>query len=95
MTKLCNTCEYLKYCARSGIEEVGCDRYKKDMTTNEEWFCNLSTEEKAEFLKKIIKSCGWCLDGGNPPYCLFSGNKCLFNDGDFVEWLKQPHRGEP
>ena len=59
--------------------------------TNEEWFCLLSTEDKADFLKKIIKSCGWCLDGGNPPFCLLSGNKCLFNDGDFVEWLKQPH----
>lgn len=66
----------------------------EDSLTNEEWFTRLSTEEKAKFLKKIIKSCGWCLDGGNPPYCLFSGNKCLFNDGDFVEWLKQPHREE-
>ena len=50
MTKLCNTCEYLRYCARSGIEDVGCDRYKKDTTTNEEWFCGLSTEEKARVL---------------------------------------------
>ncbi len=50
MTKLCNSCEYLRYCARSGIEEVGCDRYKKDTTTNEEWFCQLSTEEKAKFI---------------------------------------------
>ena len=50
MTKLCNTCEYLRYCARSGIEEVGCDRYKRDTTTNEEWFCGLPTEEKARVL---------------------------------------------
>lgn len=50
MTKLCDTCEYLKFCARSGIEDVGCDRYKKDTTTNEEWFCGLSTEEKARVL---------------------------------------------
>ena len=51
MTKLCDTCEYLRYCARSGIEDVGCDRYKRDTTTNEEWFCSLPTEEKA---KRII-----------------------------------------
>ena len=50
MTKLCDTCEYLKFCARSGIEDVGCDRYKRDTTTNEEWFCSLSTEEKAKFI---------------------------------------------
>lgn len=59
--------------------------------TNEEWFNTLTTEEKAEFLKQIIKSCGWCLDGGNPPFCLLSGNKCFFNDGEFVEWLKGEH----
>ena len=49
--KLCDSCEYLKFCARSGIEDVGCDRYKRDATTNEEWFCSLPTEEKA---KRII-----------------------------------------
>ena len=53
MTKLCNTCEYLRYCARSGIEDVGCDRYKRDTTTNEEWFCGLSTEEKAKVISKL------------------------------------------
>lgn len=56
MTKLCNTCEYLKFCARSGIEDVGCDRYKRDTTTNEEWFCTLSTEEKAEVFYEIAKN---------------------------------------
>ena len=56
MTKLCDTCEYLRYCARSGIEEVGCDRYKKDMTTNEEWLHTLNTEEKAFALETIIRS---------------------------------------
>ena len=47
MTKLCNSCEYLRYCARSGIEDVGCDRYKKDTTTNEEWLRSATFEEMA------------------------------------------------
>ena len=59
MTKLCDTCEYLRYCARSGIEEVGCDRYKKDMTTNEEWFCQLDTEDKAREISDMTAQGYW------------------------------------
>ena len=89
----CDDCKFVENCVDYGWQE--CKKFTptpSEPMTNEEWFCSLSTEEKAEFLKKIIKSCGWCLDGGNPPYCLFSGNKCLFNDGDFVEWLKEIHQ---
>ena len=88
----CFNCDDRKQCY---TKPKDCTRIQEEIglqeMTNEEWFCGLSTEEKAEFIKKIIKSCGWCLDGGNPPYCLLSGNKCLFNDGEFVEWLKEKH----
>lgn len=80
-------CPHFKKCCPVVWDKSG------EPMTNEEWFCQLSTEEKAEFLKKIIQSCGWCLDGGNPPYCLLSGNKCFFNGDDFVEWLKEIHHG--
>ena len=84
MTKLCNTCEYLRYCARSGIEDVGCDRYKRDTTTNEEWFCNLDTEDKAREIYKIAK------DGFKELRKLFYG--VANDDCDAVAlWLKQPH----
>lgn len=79
MTKLCNTCEYLRYCARSGIEDVGCDRYKMDTTTNEEWFCSLSTEEKAKW---FTAKAGWIMrmnQSNNPKKLWF-------------EWLKEEHK---
>ncbi len=88
----CDDCKFVDNCVDYGWQ--GCGKFTQkpsEPMTNEEWFTSLPTEEKAEFLKKIIQSCGWCLDGGNPPYCLLSGNKCFFHDGDFVEWLKEKH----
>ena len=92
-TKLCNTCEYLRYCARSGIEEVGCDRYKRDTTTNEEWFCRLPTEEKAEFSMRVFKNCTWCLDGGSPQECPFNAflDCPAESKENMVKWLKEIH----
>ena len=94
MTKLCDTCEYLRYCARSGIEDVGCDRYKRDTTTNEEWFTRLSTEEKAEFAMRVFKNCTWCLDGGSPQECPFNefSEHCPAESKEnMVKWLKEKH----
>lgn len=86
MTKLCNTCEYLKYCARSGIEDVGCDRYKKDTTTNEEWLRNATTEQLAEYILNV-----W-LDGALNVNAEFGLNEAQIekHKGYIVEWLKQP-----
>lgn len=95
MTKLCNSCEYLKYCARSGIEEVGCDRYKRDTTTNEEWFTRLSTEEKAKF----IFWQHFDVYGKTLYELMVNASKGVARDkqaevmiGVVVEWLKQPHK---
>ena len=85
MTKLCDTCEYLKFCARSGIEDVGCDRYKRDTTTNEEWFCNLSTEEKAEWLSKHLR-CSDCNIENRMCAGTYSGCK-----ETLIKWLKEKH----
>ena len=82
MTKLCNTCEYIRYCARSGIEDIGCDRYKRDATTNEEWFCSLSTEEKAEVIAEKIRHAQLQYV---PTYGTFT------NSDWWEKWLKEIH----
>ena len=89
MTKLCNTCEYLKFCARSGIETVGCDRYKKDTTTNEEWLRSATTEQLAN---AILSFCQYPCE-----ICKIQcddGNACTYDKAlnTIVEWLKQPHQ---
>lgn len=88
MTKLCNTCEYLKFCARSGIEDVGCDRYQKDTTTNEEWLRSATTEQLAKWLQEHT-DCSNC--DCNKDLC-YKGYDCC--ELAFLEWLKQPHHSK-
>ena len=72
------------------------DKNENIVQTNEEWFCNLSTEEKAKIFHKIFMArtfCHICPAGG---VCDI-GYKCKYHGGntkDFVEWLKQPHTRE-
>ena len=51
---VCSTCKHANYCeivAGGYSSQVkSCRDYRKGETTNEEWFCSLSTEEKARFL---------------------------------------------
>ena len=95
MTKLCDTCEYLKFCARSGIEDVGCDRYQKDTTTNKEWMQTATTEQLAEWLADKLDYCQimwyWACDK-----CTWSKKheSCMNDKEKWVEWLKQPHTNE-
>ena len=49
--------------------------------TNEEWFCQLTTEEKAKFLRQIYR------DGRDD----YVGEWYEQTESDFIEWLKQPH----
>ena len=81
MTKLCNACEYLKFCARSGIEDVGCDRYKRDMTTNEKWLRSAATEQLAEVISDFYLL-GYT--HGHNKLDITSRTK-------WTEWLKKPH----
>lgn len=64
--------------------DVELDKLDNEPITNEEWFCTLSTEEKAKWFCDHIT----CSDG-----CRFYG-KC-FNEHMgrelWEEWLKQPH----
>jgi len=52
--------------------------------TNEEWFANLTTEEKAEFLVKIELSAMHPVKRGSVDMEKFIE--------EVVEWLKQPHK---
>lgn len=63
--------------------------------TNEEWFCSLSTEKKAEFLIESIKKCKHCVSGigdDEVPECPFGECGCHFKD-EVVKWLKEKHNG--
>lgn len=79
---ICRTCGRKYQCkdALRYLDMQGCNQYEE--LTNEEWFCNLSTEEKARFFDKICYS-AW-------------GDKSRFSDmadyTDWMEWLKQPHK---
>lgn len=62
--------------------------------TNEEWFCSLSTEEKAEFSMRVFKNCTWCLDGGSPQECPFNefSEHCPAESKEnMMKWLKEKH----
>lgn len=58
-------------------------RLAKEEQTNEEWFCQLPTEEKADFLAK--KCCEISCK-------FFLGEAEEIFSGYWVEWLKQPHK---
>ena len=51
--------------------------------TNEEWFCGLSTEEKARFL-----ACEFTVACDDYAY---SNNKETWHEKYWAAWLKQPH----
>ena len=52
----CKTCKFYHICQGRLNETVSeCARYKSAEQTNEEWFCQLSTEKKAEVIIAKIK----------------------------------------
>ena len=57
---------------------------KPKQMTNEEWFCGLPTEEKAEFLVMIQMSVMHPVKRGAVDMDMFIE--------DVAEWLKQPHK---
>ena len=59
-----------------------CTAFKSKVQTNEEWFCGLSTEEKATFLAIQIRL----------GVEFYRTNDERYQNHDWwVEWLKQPH----
>ena len=63
--------------------DVELDKLYPTEQTNEEWFCGLSTEEKAEFFVKIEMSAMHPVKRGAVDMEKFIE--------EVAEWLKQPH----
>ena len=79
-------CIHEKYCQRHiGQNFDSCilfSRNSKPMT-NEEWLCQLTTEEKAKWIAEEKMCRG---------YFIFPSMEEAIQDA--LEWLKQPHGGE-
>ena len=85
---VCSTCKHANYCeivAGGYSSQVkSCRDYRKGEMTNEEGLCQLTTEEKAKFLRQIYR------DGRDD----YVGEWYEQTESDFLEWLKQPHPNE-
>lgn len=58
--------------------------------TNEERYCQLSTEEKAKWLSDVLYACMRCGDMNGKGYCPFG--KCITEKEDALVWLKEEHK---
>ena len=77
------------------VEEVctKCNGSGEHEQTNEEWFCGLSTEEKAEWLLNTFDLCGaGCSNCFVQKFCFLGNDKTLKEM--FVEWLKEKHNDD-
>lgn len=83
----CDSCEEYDNCelAWKGEKDLKFCTNCKQKYTNEEWFCGLSTEEKAGFLDAIHTS--YCVTGD----WLHDEDVHGMTRKDWQEWLKQPH----
>ena len=93
MTVLCKNCSPRKQCT-ADKNRTECRYYQP--TTNEEWFCGLSTEEKAKYIAKSM----FFYDSQFGLTMVEALRKSVeYEDGlnetiehDVVEWLKQLHK---
>ena len=88
-------CIHEKYCQRHiGQNFDSCilfSRNSKPMT-NEEWFCGLSTEEKAKWMAKHMSFCEVCeIQTCRGDGCQRFDRGSMTETDAFREWLKQPH----
>jgi len=81
---LCDKCTHIDGCPAKAEHDgvLRCSAYKTQEQTNEEWFCGLSTEDKAEVIAEKIKHAQLQYV---PTYGTFT------NSDWWEEWLKQPH----
>lgn len=64
-------------CNANDCKDCGAYTYSHHTQTNEEWFCNLSTEEKAKWLENKMT---WAAQ-----------EQGTFTAKGWETWLKQPH----
>ena len=79
--------------AKGVLEWMDWEKKRKANMTNEQWFCGLSTEEKAKVLYNFFMARTFCHICPENNVCDI-GYKCKYGNGeveDFIKWLKQPH----
>ena len=90
----CDDCKFVEDCVDYGW--LGCKKFTpapSNPMTNEEWFCSLSTEEKARWMSQHFHYCDIC----NRHVCQ-GGEECKWYDRNmsesdiFKEWLKAVHK---
>ena len=59
--------------------------------TNEEWFCGLSTEEKAKVIGQIANNAYQCCQDGKTNKCVNRQYCTGYCDYGWELWLKQPY----
>lgn len=69
------------------IKEMPLDKNE----TNEEWFCILSTQEKAKVLGQIAKNAYKCCENGKTNKCVNRHNCTGYCDYGWEKWLKEKH----
>ena len=93
----CDDCKFEPECADYGW--LGCKKFTpapSEPMTNEEWFCQLPTEQKAEWICSVHEKCYYCgaKRVSDREHCPFGDGKCRNNKHEFALWLKQPHTKE-
>ena len=71
-----------------GFDCISCDGKGEIEVTNEEWFCGLSTEEKADLMSRIV-GCSNCPIPKDGRSCMGTYSGCWH---EIIKWLKQPHK---
>lgn len=88
----CDSCKFVDGCVDYGWSE--CKKFTpkpSEPITNEEWFCKLSTEEKAKWLSETFDICGaGCGKCFIRELCFDEHNNKMPTDL-FAVWLKQKH----
>jgi len=81
MTDKCGITEYCEM--RMGDScTLGSPCPHQEPLTNEEWFCRLSTEEKADLLSELV----WWIHPS-----VQGGRKVELTKESFLRWLKEKH----
>ena len=78
-------CSYGDICPTARSDEynlIDASCYKPLEHTNEEWFCRLSTEEKADLLSELV----WWIHPS-----VQGGRKVELTKESFLRWLKEKH----
>lgn len=89
---LCADCVYREQCDGEWI--MRCSRYVsvEHKQTNEEWFCSLSTEEKAKWMAKHMSFCEVCeIQTCRGDGCQRFDRGSMTETDAFREWLRGMH----